>query len=78
MVAIDAKPSLQAVVNLLNNATKYSEDAKKIEVAVAARDSHIAIEVADHGMESCVQNSRRFSKSSTGQHTLVHNTKAAG
>src|SRR5438552_6313682 len=50
MVAIDAEAIYQSVVNLLNNATKYSEDAKKIEVAVAARDSHIAIDVADYGI----------------------------
>jgi len=79
MVAIDAEAISQAVVNLLNNATKYSEDAKKIEVAVAARDSHIAIEVADHGIGILRSEQQKiFEKFYRGSTTLVHNTKGSG
>ncbi|PYU02114.1 MAG: hypothetical protein DMG38_01350 [Acidobacteria bacterium] len=79
MVAIDAEAVSQAVVNLLNNATKYSEDAKKIEVAVAARDSHIAIEVADHGIGIPRSEQQKiFEKFYRVSTTLVHNTKGSG
>ena len=79
MVAIDAEAISQAVVNLLNNATKYSEDAKKIEVAVAARDSHIAIEVADHGIGILRSEQQKiFEKFYRVSTTLVHNTKGSG
>ena len=79
MVAVDAEAVSQAVVNLLNNATKYSEDAKKIEVAVAARDSHIAIEVADHGIGILRSEQQKiFEKFYRVSTTLVHNTKGSG
>jgi signal transduction histidine kinase len=79
MVAIDAEAISQAVVNLLNNATKYSEDAKKIEVAVAARDSHIAIEVADYGIGIPRSEQQKiFEKFYRVSTTLVHNTKGSG
>jgi len=79
MVAIDAEAISQAVVNLLNNATKYSEDAKKIEVAVAARDSHIAIEVADHGIGiPHSEHQKIFEKFYRVSTTLEHNTKGSG
>ena len=79
MVAIDAEAISQAVVNLLNNATKYSEDAKKIEVAVAARDSHIAIEVADHGIGILRSEQQKiFEKFYRVSTTLEHNTKGSG
>jgi signal transduction histidine kinase len=79
MVSIDPEAVSQAVVNLLNNATKYSEDTKQIEVAVAARDGHIAIEVADHGIGIPRSEQQKiFEKFYRVSTTLVHNTKGSG
>jgi two-component system, OmpR family, phosphate regulon sensor histidine kinase PhoR len=39
----------QAVVNLLDNAVKYSDSGKSIEVRAAQEDGDIVIRVADHG-----------------------------
>ena len=79
MVSIDPEAIAQAVVNLLNNATKYSENTKKIEVAVVARDNHIAIEVADHGIGIPRSEQQKiFEKFYRVSTALVHNTKGSG
>jgi signal transduction histidine kinase len=79
MASIDPEALSQAVVNLLNNATKYSEDAKKIEVAVAAKDSQIVIEVADHGIGIPQSDQQKiFDKFYRVSTALVHNTKGSG
>jgi signal transduction histidine kinase len=79
MALIDSEAISQAVLNLLNNAIKYSEEIKKIEVAVEARDAHIAIEVADHGIGIPRPDQQKifekFYRVNTG---LVHNTKGSG
>ena len=49
-VRMDADAIAQAVLNLLNNAIKYSADCRQIEVRVESRNGQIAIEVADHGI----------------------------
>lgn len=79
MVSIDPEAISQAVVNLLNNATKYSDDIKKIEVAVWARDTDIAIEVADHGIGIPRSDQQKiFEKFYRVSTALVHNTKGSG
>lgn len=79
MVRIDPEAVSQTVLNLLNNAIKYSEERKKLEVVVEARDGHIAIEVADHGIGIPRSEQRKifekFYRVNTG---LVHNTKGSG
>ncbi len=78
-VSIDPEAISLAVMNLVNNTTKYSEDTKKIEVAVGARDSHIAIEVADHGIGiPRPEQQRIFEKFYRVSTALVHNTKGSG
>lgn len=49
-VQIDWDATSQAVLNLLNNATKYSADEKHIEISVDQRGANIAVEVTDHGI----------------------------
>ena len=49
-VKIDADAIAQAVLNLLNNAIKYSADCRRIDVRVESLDGQIAIEVADQGI----------------------------
>lgn len=78
-VSIDPEAISQALVNLLNNATKYSKNTKKIEVDVEARDSHIAIEVADHGIGiPRSEQEKIFEKFYRVSTELVHNTKGSG
>jgi signal transduction histidine kinase len=69
----------QAVLNLINNAVKYSDESKEITVQVRLRDRSVAIEVADKGIgiPRSEQDKifEKFYRVSTG---LVHNTKGSG
>lgn len=46
-----ANPSLveQAIVNLIDNAIKYSPEASTVEICVAARDDEVSVRVCDEG-----------------------------
>jgi heavy metal sensor kinase len=51
-VEVDADPSRlkQVVVNLLDNAIKYTAEGGKVTVSVTQRDGHAVLEVADNGL----------------------------
>jgi two-component system phosphate regulon sensor histidine kinase PhoR len=49
-VRIDGAAVSQAVLNLLDNAVKYSGQSREIAVRVAPADRTVAIEVEDHGI----------------------------
>ena len=78
-VSIDRDAISQAVLNLVNNAVKYSDDVKKISVRVRRRDGFVAIEVADSGIgiprSEQEKIFEKFYRVSTG---LVHDTKGSG
>ena len=50
LVECDRSKLRQVVVNLLDNAVKYSENGNRVEVAVRSRPGVASIEVADHGI----------------------------
>src|SRR5262249_42553995 len=76
---IDREALAQAVLNLVDNAVRYSDQAKRIEVSVRLLDGDIAIEVADQGVGIPKAEHQRifekFHRVSTG---LVHDTKGSG
>ncbi|HET6373126.1 MAG TPA: HAMP domain-containing sensor histidine kinase [Candidatus Polarisedimenticolia bacterium] len=78
-VRIDAEAISQALTNLLDNAVKYSDGSKQIEVSLARQDDSIAISVKDHGIGISRDEQRkifdRFHRVSTG---LVHDVKGSG
>jgi signal transduction histidine kinase len=51
-VEVDADPSRlkQVVVNLLDNAVKYTPEGGEVSVSVTQRDGHAVLEVADTGL----------------------------
>lgn len=78
-VKIDPDAMSQAVLNLINNAVKYSDEIKRVEVRVRSAGSHVAVEVADHGVGIPASEQRKifekFYRISTG---LVHDRKGSG
>jgi signal transduction histidine kinase len=78
-VMLDRDAIEQAVLNLLNNAVKYSSGEKRIAVRVASREGQVAIEVADHGIgiprDEQEKIFEQFYRVNTG---LVHDTKGSG
>ncbi len=80
LVNIDSDAISQAVLNLLDNATKYSGENKFIQVSVERRKENIAIDITDHGIgiapneqEKIFGNFYRIGGSSD-----VHNVKGSG
>ena len=69
----------QAVLNLLNNAVKYSDKTRQITVTVRAAEYMVLVDVADRGIGIPVSEQKRifekFYRVSTG---LVHETKGSG
>lgn len=78
-VEIDADAITQALVNLLDNAVKYSGSSKVIEVRLALEPGWVSISVADRGVgipdEDRERIFERFHRVSTG---LVHDVKGSG
>ncbi len=80
-VVIDRDAVAQALMNLMDNAVKYSEQAEKKEVVVAVgkRDGFVIVSVTDHGVgierEEQKKIFEKFYRVSTG---LVHDVKGSG
>ncbi len=79
MIALDRDAIAQALLNLLNNAVKYSTETKRIEVRAFAQADSVRIEVADHGIGIARSEQKKifenFYRVSNG---LVHDTKGSG
>ena len=50
LVRFDAAALSQAVVNLLDNAVKYSGESRDIVIRMAAQNGNVTLEVEDHGI----------------------------
>jgi signal transduction histidine kinase len=75
----DAQAISQALLNLIDNAVKYSPDRKALKVRVAQCGHEIRIEVADQGIGiSASEQERIFEKFYRVNTSLVHDTKGSG
>ncbi|MEN3330767.1 MAG: two-component system, OmpR family, phosphate regulon sensor histidine kinase PhoR [Blastocatellia bacterium] len=78
-VAVDADAMTQALVNLLDNAVKYSGASRDITLRLDQRDEWVTIAVSDNGVgipeEDQEKVFERFHRVSTG---LVHDVKGSG
>ena len=78
-VVIDREAVSEAIVNLLDNAVKYSSEAKFIKMAIACENEFVFIEVQDKGIgiseEDQIKVFDKFYRVSSG---LVHTTKGTG
>jgi len=76
---VDREAMAQAILNLLNNAMKYSGGVKRIAVRAEPRGQNVAIEIADSGIGIARAEQRKifdkFYRVSTG---LVHDTSGTG
>jgi signal transduction histidine kinase len=69
----------QCLLNLLDNAIKYSRQKKEIHVSVAARNSEVAVSVRDRGLGIPEHDQKRvFEKFVRLETGLVHDVKGAG
>jgi two-component system phosphate regulon sensor histidine kinase PhoR len=78
-VDMDKNAVSEAVINLLDNAIKYSNGSKEIEVRLGHDSNGIYVEVQDHGLGISSEDQKyvfdKFYRVPTGS---VHNTKGTG
>jgi signal transduction histidine kinase len=78
-VRIDREAIARALVNLVNNALKYSKDDKYIGVKLYRDNGAVKLEVADHGIGIARRDQAKiFEKFYRAGDPLVHNTKGSG
>ena len=79
-VEMDAPAITQCVINLVDNAIKYSGDVKEIAVRVwAGGDGRARVAVSDRGIGVAPRDSDRiFEKFTRAETGLVHNVKGSG
>jgi signal transduction histidine kinase len=78
-VEVDKEALSQAVINLINNALKYSRDEKYIRVATRRPDGRILVSVTDRGIGIARSEHRKiFEKFYRAEDSLVHETKGSG
>jgi len=78
---INADPEAvqEAVINLLDNAMKYSKDIKMLEIKTGVKDNFGFVEVTDHGLGiSAADQKKIFEKFFRVSSGLIHNTKGTG
>lgn len=78
-VPVDREAIARALVNLVNNALKYSTDQKFLGVKLYREDGVLRLEVLDHGIGIARRDqSKIFEKFYRTGDPLVHNTKGSG
>jgi signal transduction histidine kinase len=78
-VQVDREAIARALVNLINNALKYSKDEKFLGVKLYRKNGVVKLEVTDHGIGIGRQDqSKIFEKFYRAGDPLVHNTKGSG
>ncbi|MDH3530652.1 MAG: HAMP domain-containing histidine kinase [Acidobacteriota bacterium] len=76
---VDSDALSQALINLIDNAVKYSGKNKKIDISLAIEGKFVAITVKDHGIGIPKrEQSRIFEQFYRTGSSLVHNTKGTG
>jgi signal transduction histidine kinase len=79
LVRVDREAIARSLVNLVNNALKYSDREKFIGVRLYRTDSVLKLEVADRGIGIArSEQSKIFEKFYRVGDPLVHNTKGSG
>src|SRR3989440_5985448 len=78
-IRVDREAIARALVNLVNNALKYSQDEKYLGVKLYRDNGAVKLEVADHGIGIARRDqSKIFEKFYRAGDPLVHNTKGSG
>ena len=78
-VKIDREAVSEAIVNLLDNAVKYSNETKFIKMVIASENDFVFIEVQDKGIGISEEDQKKvFDKFYRVSSGLVHTTKGTG
>jgi Osmosensitive K+ channel histidine kinase len=79
VVKVDAKLIMQVIINLVDNAIKYTEKGSMIKITTKRRNGDIRIEVADNGTGiSEDQKVKLFEMFYTGNHSIADSRRGMG
>jgi signal transduction histidine kinase len=79
MLQLDKDAIAQVLVNLLDNAFKYSHDRKDVDVCVRTVSNEVRIAVRDHGIGiPVIEQKKIYEKFYRVGSTLVHDVKGSG
>ncbi|MBN2426486.1 MAG: GHKL domain-containing protein [Calditrichaceae bacterium] len=79
IIEADREAISESLINLIDNAVKYSNDEKYIKISTARTDNHALICVEDHGTGIAPENQQKvFEKFYRESNALIHNTKGSG
>jgi signal transduction histidine kinase len=77
--SVDKEALSQALINLVNNAIKYSREEKSIRIEARRDDGRILVSVADRGIGVAKSEQKKiFEKFYRAEDSLVHETKGSG
>ena len=75
----DTRALQHCLLNLLDNAVKYSRERKEVKVAVASQNGQVSLSVSDRGIGIPAEERERiFEKFARVETGLVHDVKGAG
>ncbi|MCG6914815.1 HAMP domain-containing histidine kinase [bacterium BMS3Abin03] len=78
-IRMDEEAISEALINLIDNAVKYSNEKKEVHIRTGKEGNYVFIEVKDEGIGIATEEQKKifnkFYRVSTG---LVHNTKGTG
>ncbi len=78
-VVIDHEAIAQAFINLLDNAVKYSGEAKEINVVLGQQNDYVTVAIRDHGIGIATEECEKvFEKFYRVGNVLVHDVKGSG
>lgn len=78
-IAVDREAVSEAVVNLIDNAVKYSEETKFIKISLTSDDRFVIIEIQDKGIGISEHDKKKvFEKFYRVSSGLIHTTKGTG
>ena len=78
-ISADCEAISEAVINLIDNAMKYSKDIKQVQLTTGEDRNFIFVEVKDKGIGIAKEDQKRiFEKFYRVKSGLIHNTKGTG
>lgn len=78
-IIADSEAISEAIINLLDNAVKYSKDQKHVELVTGEENNFVFVKVSDKGIGIPKEDQKRiFEKFYRVKSGLVHNTKGTG